>query len=93
MGGCDWAKCICSINDKLKIHVRYLKSMTYPKICLWIASEKEGMTCHDQRLDIMFITSLLTSSPTPTWMMFIHKLIKKASKKVYRDILRYFKTF
>jgi hypothetical protein len=64
--------------------------MTYPKICLWTASKKEGMICHDQHLDIMSSTSLLTSSPTPTWMIFIHKLIKKASKKVYGDILRCF---
>jgi hypothetical protein len=64
--------------------------MTCPKICLWTILEKEGMTCHNQCLDIMYSTSLLTSSPTPTWMMFIHKLIEKASKKVYGNILKYF---
>jgi hypothetical protein len=63
--------------------------MTYPKICLWTILEKEGMICHDQHLDIMSSTSLLMSSPTSTWMMFIHKLIKKASKKVCGDILKH----
>jgi hypothetical protein len=43
INGCDWAKCFFFANTKLKIHVRQLKSTTYPKIRLYTYTEKVGM--------------------------------------------------
>ncbi len=39
MGGCDWPKWYCFAKTKLKIHVKQLRSITCPKIRLWVLSK------------------------------------------------------
>jgi hypothetical protein len=34
VGGYKWTNCLCFTKTKLKIHVRHLRSITCPKICL-----------------------------------------------------------
>jgi hypothetical protein len=38
-GECNWSKHNYSTKTKLKIHVRQLRSITCPKICLWAPSK------------------------------------------------------